>query len=228
MAGYSLPWPLKLVPRASMFHPETVSRSGGLSLTGREQITASGAGRWRARLDLDLRKEEAVLSLRALVAQLEGRAGTVLVPKWEMYAPKAANGRRFNQITAAPYDGGVLNFDLSGWGQGEMTHAELAAPAARGATQISVTMLDGAGPRPGQYFGIGGRLYLVAARWRVTEDSPVQIRFWPRFREAATTGERVILDRPVCLMRLADDASGELTLELLRWGSTSLDFVEVV
>jgi len=228
MAANAMQWPAAIFPRQAMFHPDTPSRSGGLSITGFEQVTVSNAGRWKARVDVPITNENAILAWRAMLAQLEGRTGTILVPKWELQGPRDINGRRLEQIGSASYAEDLYNWDLSGWGQDEFTHARLASAAALGATQISLTLVNGRGPQPGQYFGIGNRLYLAHAVWQETPTSPTQVRFWPRLRAAASSSTRVILDRPVCLMRLADDTSGELSLEFGRWGNASLDFIEAV
>jgi hypothetical protein len=175
-----------------------------------------------------VRGEQQVLSYRALIASLEGRAGTILLPAPLSYRPKDVMGRYLSACPTAAYEGGGLGFDLGGWGQSDQTHATLAAAAALGATQISVTVTDGEGPRPGHYFGIGDRLHLAQRVWQVTGDDPTQVRFWPPLRAAAALGERVILDRPVCLMRLSDDASGEMALDSGRFGEASLSFVEAL
>lgn len=225
---YALPWPPQLRARSVSFAMDSPSRSGGRSLAGIEQIVASGVGLWRASLDIAVRREHEALAWRALLAGLQGRAGTVLVPTRQAYRPVDRNGSPLSPCDVAGYGGGSFNFDLSGFGQGALTHATLASPAALGATQIAVTLVNGDGPRPGHYFGIGERLYLVSAVWRETTAGPTQVRFWPRLREAAPAGERVILDRPVCLMRLAEDASGAATLDLGRFADVSLSFVEDV
>jgi len=228
MAANAMQWPAAIFPRQAMFHPDTPSRSGGLSITGVEQVTVSGAGRWKARVDVPITNENAVLAWRSMLAQLEGRAGTILVPKWELQGPRDMNGRRLEQIGTAFYSEDGLNFDLSGWGQADFTFATLEIGALAGATQISLNLVNGEGPRPGQYIGIDQRLYLCSSVWTETLGGATRARIWPRLRTAAAAGTRVILDRPVCLMRLADDASGELMLEYGRWGNATLDFVEAV
>jgi len=176
-------WPFQLRPRSSLWHPDVPSRSGGMSITGYEQVTASNAGRWRASIAISLRREPAVLAYRAMISQLQGRAGTILVPYFQAYRPRNLNGRKLSTCRAASYEGNLYNFDLSGWGQDDFTFATLEIGAQAGATQISLNLVDGEGPRPGHYFGIGERLYLVQSVWQVTPDSPTQVRFWPRLRE---------------------------------------------
>lgn len=232
MAANAIAWPAALFPQSSAFKMDVPIRSGGLSVTGYEQVTVSTAGRWRASLSVGVYTEGAVLAARALGAQMQGRAGTILVPKWEMYGVRNGNGRRFEQQGTAQYENasiqGETNFDLSAFGQEEETHATLAASAALGATQISVNLLDGEGPRPGQYFGISNRLHLASHVWQVEPGAATNIRFWPPLRSAHASGTRVILDRPVCLMRFEGDSAADLMLDFGRWGSLSLDLVEAV
>lgn len=228
MALNAASWPAALLPRKVDFFPENQSRSGGLSMTGSEQITLSPAGRWQARAFVSVRGEASNLALRAFVAGMEGRAGTVLVPKWERFRPRNANGRELAQVATAGYGCNEFNFDLSGFGQSDFVHAALASNAAARATQISIKLIDGDGPRPGHYFGMGQRIYRSSAVWQVEEDDPTQVRFWPWLRAADVAGAKVILDRPVCLMRFAQDDTGEAALSRAGSGSVVFDFVEAI
>lgn len=229
MAANAITWPSAIFPAKALFHPENQSRSGGLSLTGSEQFTVSNAGRWRAKLTMPLLSDQSILSWRSFVSLMEGRAGTVLVPKWDNYGVRDSNGREMSEVQTIGFDDGGLNFDLSGFSQSDdVLHAQLAIPAAAGATQLSIIVNDGPGPRPGQYIGIGDRLYLVQLAWEVVEGGPIQAQVWPRLRRSAAMAERVILDRPVCLMRFASDQTGELDLDMGRWGAPGLELVEAI
>ena len=226
MVANAIDWP-RFLPRKAMFYPESASRSGGQSLSGSEQVNAINP-RWRARVAGPVVTETSVLAWRSFVASMNGRAGTVLVPKWERRGVRDANGRELSQVNSATYDTDELNFDLSGFGQSDLTHATLAANASLNDTRISVTILDGEGPRPGQYIGIGDRLHLVSLAWEVSEGAPLQLQFTPWLRASALAGARVILDRPVCLMRFAQDMTGELELDMGLWGDGTLEFVEAI
>ncbi len=228
MPANAIDWPAAVFPSRALFHPENQSRSGGASLTGSEQVTVSNSGRWRANLTLPVLTEESVLAWRAFVSLMEGRAGTCLVPKWERYGVRNMNGREFDQQPVAEYGEDTLNFDLSGFAQSEFNHAQLHVPAAAGATQLRLIINDGDGPRPGQYIGIGQRLYMVQSAWQETETGPLRVQIWPRLRASAVMAERVILDRPVCLMRFATDQTGELELDMGRWGTAGLELVEAI
>lgn len=235
MTSNAASWLPAIFPRSAMFFPEHASRSGGASISGAEKIVTSPSARWVAQLSGPVVTENAVLSWRAFVASMSGRAGTVLVPKWEHYGPRDVNGKRFDQVATTLYgDDGLfaddgLNFDLSGFGQDDSEiYATAAASASLNATQISVNYPEGIdGIRPGQYFGIGQRLYLATKVWQADDNSPTQIQFTPWLRAPLAEGDPIIIDRPVCLMRFAEDQTGELELDMGRWGRAGLRFVEV-
>lgn len=227
----ALLFPPALKPHNVLWHSGNTSVSGGVSLTGSEQVVASVAGRWTATVELrafgtgEDTREEAVLQLRAFLSRMRGRAGEVLLPVGDAYRPRDAQGRMFDDVQQVPLDG-LFMFEHWGFGQDELLHAQLAANAALGATQISVAVLDGEGPRPGHYFGIGERLYICDEVWRDIPSGPVSVRFFPRLRAAAASGTRVILDAPVGTMRFAADDTGKTMYEMRTWGETTLDFVE--
>lgn len=234
MAANAMAWPVAMLPRQVHFTPAIQSKSGGVSMSGSEQIIVSDAGRWSAKVVVSLRGEASNLALRAFLAQMSGRAGTVLVPKWDMFRPVDVNGRKLSQVhgvgyaDGSPHNGNGFNFDLSGFGQTETIVARLAAPAVSGTTHITVNLDDVEGPRPGDYFGIDQNLYLASHVWRETEHSPTNIYFWPRLRAAAAVDTPVILDRPVCKMRFASDDVGSDMMGKRGSGMLTLDFVEAV
>lgn len=234
MAANGMQWPVPILPRQVHLTPAVQSKTGGLSLNGSEQVIVSDAGRWQAKVVLSLRGESSNLALRAFLAQMSGRAGTVLVPKWDLFRPVNANGRKLSQVHAVGYeddsppDGGSFNFDWSGFGQNEMPAAQLSALAVSGTTEISITINDGEGLRPGHYFGIGSRVYLASHVWQETVGGPTKVRFWPRLRATAASGEPVILDKPVCLMRFATDDQGSDMLSRRGSGSLALELVEAI
>lgn len=226
-------WFGALRPTNVLWHLENQSRGGGLSLEGSEQIVASGSGRWRARVEVsairasESHREDAVLALRTLIAEMEGRVGEVLLPSFDAYVPRDSLGRKFSACAVAPLGGGIYFFEHWGFEQTEIIHATLEGAAALRATTIVADILEGQGLRPGQYFGIGERLYR-AKSVTPTTGSLVSIRFGPPLREAVADGERVILDRPVCRTRFASDDTGELEIQMGRYGTCTLDFVEAL
>jgi hypothetical protein len=224
----AIPFPPALWPVRIGFSLENASRSGGASITGAEQVVVSASSRWRASATFNLVGEWRVLSWRAFLASLDGRAGEFEIGPFDRFRPHDVNGRRLSNVPAAKI-GDDLLFDLSALGQTETTHATLAANAALRATRVTLTAAPSwTVPRPGQYFGIGARLYIARAVYRATESDPWTVDFRPGLRTAATAGDRVILDRPVCTMRLASDDTGALDLEFARYGQATLEMVEAV
>ncbi len=226
MAVSNADWPALLIPTNVEFSLENMTRTGGVSILGNEQVVQAPSARWRASLDISIRGEEKVLAWRRLRAH--GRLSTFLVPVMDRYRQRNENGRKFGLLYTASIGCDELIFDLSGLGQDDTpVFATLAESAAINATQISVNYAQGIdGLRPGQYFSIGNRLYMVDETWQVNEGDPTQIRFTPWLREDVAAGTTVNIDRPACLMRLESDNSGETTLRYRRSGSFSLNFVE--
>lgn len=234
MAANAMNWPAALWPRQAHFSPTVQSRSGGLSLNGSEQVTVSDAGRWQARVTVAIRGEETNLALRAFLAQMGGRAGTVLVPKVDAYRPVDINGRMLSQVFAAGYDDGTpqdgngFNFDLSGFGQQEDPVAQIAANAGAGSTRVLISTGGSVGPRPGHYFGVGQRIYLASHVWQEEEGDPADVQFWPRLRTSAELGSPAILDKPMCLMRFASDEEGQEALSRRGSGIVTFNMVEAI
>lgn len=231
----ALPLPTNLIPVAASYRLANVSRGGGLSLSGLEQVVASNAGRWVADLTFNLarsspiEREQTALAMRCFLAGAQGHAGEILVPVFDAYKPRDGQARRLNGVPAVAFDDRTRLFDGGGFAQAEGTHATLALAAVAGAIDLTIAMTDGWGLRPGHFLGLADRLYIVRAAWRDTATGPQKVRVAPRLRAPASIGDAVLMDRPVCRMRLADDEQGkDLTFEWLRFGSTTLSFVEAV
>lgn len=216
-------WPPILRPSSEAWHLENTSRSGGVSLTGGEQVVSSGASRWRARLTLAIRKPAEVLAWRGLLASLQGRAGTVaLGPKDtpQIAWPVNEYGRKVTPRSVGnPQLAGTIFADppivTNAIVIGQIT---VAAPLR--ATFIRYSITTGAVLLPGHYIGIGGRLYVVSE----TGEGSCSIQ--PPLRTATPAGTAIEIQAPTTPMRLASDDSGELELQLMRFGTVSVDFQE--
>lgn len=220
-------FPAGLWPISVSFDLEMTSRSGGASITGSEQVVASHAGRWRASATFPMRTDYAVLNWRAFRASLDGRAGEFEVSPFDFYRPSDVVGHKVSGVNHARPTDDFAFADGAGWGQQDQTYAALSASAALGATRITVdATAEWMVPRPGQYFGIGDRLYIVTRYYRASSSGAWTVDFRPGLRAAATSGARVITDRPICLMRLAEDGSGNIELEHRQRGTASITMVE--
>lgn len=158
-----LPWRLRF--SGAVFHPANTSRTGGRSITGSMQVVQSNAGYWRATISVPVHDEELTLAYRAFVTQVQGMAGEVLVPcatKWRPYDRDAI---------MLPLDEAVAFrtagiWDHSGFGQTDVTTVWVDDVVSAGAVEMSLRHPGAEGLRPGHYFGIGERLYMVTSSAR--------------------------------------------------------------
>lgn len=202
-------WPAVLLPSSVMFHPMLVSKGGGVSLDGDEQVSQSDAGRWKATLAFSASRQVGadpaarLLAWRSLLAYLQGRANPILIGPFD-----AANGPA----------------KLAG---GSATTATASGGAALRATSMNVAVSTYT-PRPGQYFGVASeRLHLIALGGVTALGGGVfTVAFWPPLRAAVGNGAAIDFDTPVCKMALASDDSGQLALERAYRGQGSFDLYE--
>lgn len=206
---------------------ENVSRSGGMSLLGSEQVVSSPSGRWKAALTLSVSAQAwnspgEVLLLRGLLAKLRGRARTIAVPYVDFRTPAHLAGIFIERV---PHSDGSGISDGSAYSQASVP-VTLAASVAMNATLVTLLFPAGIQPLPGQCFTLpDGRMHQVAdliafdgAAWMV-EISP-----WLRADYAA--GAAADFDKPNCPMRLAKDDSGALTITRDIFATPSIEFVE--
>lgn len=198
----ALDWPSILKPSSEAWNFNAgASRGAPASLTGVEQAITAPTGRVTASLTVPCNTPERVLAMRALLAGLDGRAGTVIVGPCEA-------GRR----PASP------------------ATFRLAATASVNATSLQIERRSAGGlVRPGNVLGLGGsRLYTITRFSTPDTGAPgiftVIIRPWIRIGRNALTG--VDFNTPRCEMQLASDDVGAIELSLSRRGVVTLDLVE--
>lgn len=220
-------WPTILRPRSILFEPQFNNRSGGMSISGVEQVVSSSAGRWRAVYGgIAVRNREHVKAFRALSVQLEGRLGTVVLPLCDKArAPwPSAGGKEVKGYGKIPHSDKALFYDKSGYYQPVIT-AHVAAGALLGATTIFLAVTYGGFLEPGQHFSLGNRLYRIQ-RVMGAAGPIFELRICPPLRAAATFNDLAEFNRPVCLMKLATDDAMDLDLDLNRLGSPTVNFIE--
>lgn len=221
-------WPAVLEARSWNANLRNMMASGGRSSTGRDQRVFSDAGFWEISISgIRIRNREEATAFRAMVARL--RAGEdILVPLPDMYAPL---GSRTNG--AAAY---------------------LDADAPLRATEIRLTA-TGAEITAGSYFSMGDRLYLVTdvvsgpatplllnqiatdSKWSDSlpwSDAVAgtigyqSVRALPPLRSAYAAGTDVRLRDLLVRCVLKDPSDGDLDLDLGRFGTPSLNFIETL
>jgi hypothetical protein len=217
-------WPAILVANAETFRIDARTRSGGETISGREQVVTSNLGRWIARLTVPLHTPAKIRAMRSLLARLDGRTNAVRVGPCD-----CRNGNRLIEMTGGiPYDDDTFHTDGSGFSQGgaSPTIAE-DHPAAAGAFQITIN--NGSTRMPvldGSFFGAGGYLYVVTGATALAgEQTLLDIR--PKLRTALAVGAPIDWCHGRVPMRLSADDSGAFELHLARTGTATLDLVEV-
>jgi len=210
-------WPDALRAQSDEWHLDYRNRSGGETITGREQVIYSGLGRWVATRSIVLFDRKGILAYRALMARLKGRANAVVVgPSIGPTAPRVQP-----LLFGLPYPGPnlLLPAGIKARSLGREPTLMNAAPA--GANAVEIDPGTTVGLEPGVLIGFGQRLYVI-------EDiDGTNYQISPKLRDAVPTYSPVIWDKPRCLMRLQADDGGSADIQLDRTGSVSLSFVEV-
>lgn len=229
----TLLWPLGVLKaRSIQFDPEPRTRSGGVALSGAEQVVASSAGRWKATLGaIAIRNSDQIRVWRALQGSLEGRVGVIAVPLCDCArAPwPVVDGKPVRMRPPLPHSDDALFSDGTGYWQGVIASA-VTVDAKRGATTLFLRIDAGNALQGAEHFSIDDRLYRIKA---IDSEGTIglgalsyTVRIWPPLRAAAPAGTALNFDQPVCRMRLASDDAMDLALDLNRFSNPTVSFVE--
>lgn len=221
-------WDTSILPPQSVgFEQDITSRSGGQSVLGNEQVVASSAGRWRATYTVRINSIKHRLTYRGWKAAANGRAGTWLIPTCSGFQLLAGAGGEFSLSDIfAPAN--VFN-DVDSSFPIAANAALATAVGAKGARSLAISMSDQTPPVAGLYFSTGSgdtkSLYLISSVMR-TGTNAYTLAFWPGLRQAVAIGDAIDFATPACRMRLAADNTGAMSLDLLRFATVTLEFVE--
>lgn len=219
-------WPIKVLPaRNVQFDIASRSLSGPASISGAVQVVSSDAGIWKATLDgIIVTGRQSILAWRGIANLLEGRLGSILVPLCKGYQPFLPEwGSLYAPV---PHSDDAYFSDGAGY-VSQVIDVTLAGSVAARAVSANVHISVADMLQPGQHFSIGERLYRLRTV-TYTSDTTAAITFRPPLREAASLGDRLNFDDPVCRMRLASDSEMDLPLELNRTARPTISFVEDV
>jgi hypothetical protein len=227
-------WPEVLRPQSFHYFHIDADTSGGVSLGGNEQFVAAAGSRWGASMSLPIFNRETVLAMRALRTKLEGRANAAILPNFDgqrLSWPVEAETGRVITPRVAHWLQGTRDLDDTPYAGAEIpARAQISGTvtttAALGATQVSITMTQGGPIEAGQQFGIFGlRLHEISEIVSVV-GAVTTVKFRPRFRSQVVAGTPVNWTRPKCLMRCLNMNDQSRRLELLRFATLDLEFVE--
>lgn len=209
-----------------MFARKLLSRSGGRTISGIEQVVQSSSEFWIASIGFKIRNGKQILAYRALQARQWGRAAEWIIPACPQPSvplePPLADYSWSDDWSEDFSIGPAPTIVPPGEG------ALITTLAARGARSVTMEFQDATfTPLPGMFFSIGDRLYSIGT---VTPSGvrTFTVTFAPGLRAAAPVDAVVEFSSPRCLMRLATDDEGQLDLEQLRMSEQKLNFVEIV
>jgi hypothetical protein len=224
----ALAWPKSALPYQSvMFARKSLSRSGGNTITGLEQVIQSSSDYWTATIGFRIRNGAQILAFRAIQAQQWGRAAEWIVPACPQPgvppSPPPADYSWSDDWSEDFSIGPAPTIIPPGEG------ALVTTLAARGARSIMFEFIDPSFiPKPGMYFSIGDRLYCIGTVGGAGSIRRYTATFSPGLRVAAAVDDAVEFSNPRCLMRLASDNEGQLDLDQLRTSEQRINFVEIV
>jgi len=205
------------------------TRSGGVTLSGIEQIISPLTQRWVWSVNIRIRREDQARSLRVVLAQLQGRYNYLRTSICDRYrVSRREMGATPISGRGVPHSDGAYFSDDTGYRLAGGT-APLVASAAAGSSQI---ILDTSIPLvPGTFFSINSWLYVIdSIEDPIDLDNPGTqrvVNVSPPLRQAVSTDDEVNFDAE-CLWRLAADDTGTLPLKAGRLGNVVLDLVEPV
>lgn len=219
-------WPVAvLVPRTVSFDVASRTLAGPSAASGFTQVSASSAGIWKATFaDVRVATEQHALAWRAISALLEGRLGSILVPLCRGYQPKPDGAEAAGLWDPVPHSDDAFFDDDTGY-VGRVIDVQLTSALVKGAVSADVTINVAGDIQPGQHFSLGERLYRIKSVTS-TGATSATITFTPPAREAASAGDNLEFDDPVVRCRLASDTEMDLPLEMRRFASPTVNFIE--
>lgn len=213
-------WPNSILrPRDMVPFLRPLSRSGGVSLNGVEQVIASPALRWEFTISVGREfNGETLRQFEALVARMRGRRNVAVISLCDPY-------RYGDQVSPAqePWSDGTWFTDGTGWAAPGTQPMTTAAAAPVGAETLRTVLTNPRRPqlRVGDFFSVDQRLY------RVETVDGTDITFGPPLRVALPAGTVLDTDPARGMFRFATDGEGQRQREFMRWGGeVSLTFHE--
>ncbi|WP_447727282.1 hypothetical protein [Sphingomonas koreensis] len=211
-------WPTNLVPVNIEVRPPRKTVGLSRSLTEFTQAVPSIRPPFGMSMEFSNLSGDEVLAYRALLGSFEGRANTVRVPLFDLWAA----GTAF-QLGA----GGSTHSDGTSFSDGALYLVEdlsgVLVTGTQGDRLITADFGD-YGPllQGGQYFGLGDHPYLATGVW--WDGSVATIRCSRTI--VADYAEQPLKLRPTMIAGLPDDDTGQMSLKHGYYGSPTLDLEE--
>lgn len=213
-----------LPPQSLLFTLINRSTSGGLGVSGTEQVVISGAQRWRAKYVTRIVNVQQRLLLHSMLALSDGRANPWIIPVCAGFQIFTGSDMVPVALSDTPLSDGSKFSDGSEYVGGPSAIA-VSTGSVR-AVSLTIQMSDRTPPLPGMHFSTSDDMLYRIASVQKTDLNLYSVNFRPGLRSAVTVGDVLDFSRPRCRMRLANDNSGDIDLELLRFAPATLEFLE--
>lgn len=219
----TIPFPTVLSANVENWWLDARTRSGGETIDGREQVISSGLGRWRATVTIPLFERPRILAYRSWLIRMDGRSNLTNIGPCD-----CANGNVIRPLIGGiPYSPDeAFHTDGAGFSQGG-NPASVTTIAAIGSTTVQIDLGGTASPPvAGSFVGLGGYLYVVTSII-VLPGELATITVLPKLRTALAVDDPVEWCHARCPMRFLSDDTGQFELTLGRFGTATLELVEV-
>ncbi len=200
------------------------TRSGGMGIDGTEQVLSPLSGRWEWRVAIPIRNEDQARQLRVLKSRMKGRYNYVRMALCDQYRITLKDVGGTYPEPGIPHSDDTLFDDDVGYQNG--VTSPIMVDAAAGSTSIEIRASDLNGQMAeGVYFSISEWLYLVESF--EVDGSNYVVTFQPPLRVAASEGD-VANFAAIALWAFVSDATGDIDMQIGRFGTAALNFVEPV
>lgn len=230
-------WPLRtLIPTSVSLDLHWPTRSAGEALGGDEQIGSALSARWQMSMSFGLSDEARGRAYRGVKAGIKGRYVAVRIPICDPFRVHYGDALWPTTPVPTPLEDDVFFDDGTGFAVPQIVTTMAADADLRDETiTLEVDSINDA-------LGFGHFLSVL------DESLPIYAQDWlhvvtgvgdrtgdnrtftiaPPLRADIASGSEVQIGRPRSLFRLRDDLSGSAEMQLLRFGTPSMDFVEVM
>jgi hypothetical protein len=222
-----LKFPSLFVPKSVLFHLVPQNNSGPRAASGKSQVRATDAGFWRASVSFDIHTADEIREWRGFVAALQGKVTEFNIGVFDdRQAPAAVGGS--HEVTGITHSDDTTFSDGTGYSQSDILVVATSAVELR-ATAMTLTVTRAGDLKRGMYFshrdGFRHHLYMVTSVTSA-DGATIGITFLPPARAAIAAGDAIEFGTPQCTMNLADQMSGQLTMERNYRGAPSLEMEE--
>jgi hypothetical protein len=201
---------------------------GPASFSGRKQNVASDAGYWVGSMaDFPVVSTDQILEWRGIIADLQGGLEDIIISPFDHLRAPVHSGLP-PVITGIPHSDGSFFSDGAGYSQSSIKVSAASNLSFRSTS--AVLGIEAAGPlKRGMYFsvydGMRPSMYIITKPPEIN-GSTANISFLPPLRTAVASGAEVDFADPKLVMNLASADSGELALDMGRWGRPSIELEE--